>query len=104
MNLFRLLLGRRLANREAEEHKIGAFEGVPAMGLDGLGSSSYGHPFQGVCYFFACSNILSPYFGGDNSIQIGRRIFSRARSGGVMLAMAMRRPRGTAGGEILAVS
>jgi amino acid transporter len=42
MSLARILLGRRLANREGEERKIGAFEGVPAMGLDGLGSSSYG--------------------------------------------------------------
>jgi amino acid transporter len=37
-----LLLGRRLANRELGEKRIGAFEGVPTMGLDGLGSSSYG--------------------------------------------------------------
>ncbi|WP_217429747.1 APC family permease [Sphingomonas bacterium] len=37
-----LLLGRRLANRESGEHKIGWIAGVPAMGLDGLGSSSYG--------------------------------------------------------------
>jgi amino acid transporter len=37
-----LLLGRRLANKEHETHKIGWFEGVPAMGLDGLGSASYG--------------------------------------------------------------
>jgi len=36
------ILGRRLANREQAERKIGAFEGVPAMGLDGLGSSAYG--------------------------------------------------------------
>ena len=42
MSLTALLLGRRLANREAEERRIGAFEGVPAMGLDGLGSASYG--------------------------------------------------------------
>jgi amino acid transporter len=42
MSLTSLLLGRRLANREAEGRKIGAFEGVPAMGLDGLGSASYG--------------------------------------------------------------
>lgn len=42
MSLTTLLLGRRLANREAENRKIGAFEGVPAMGLDGLGSASYG--------------------------------------------------------------
>ena len=42
MSLTTLLLGRRLANREAEGRKIGALEGVPAMGLDGLGSASYG--------------------------------------------------------------
>ncbi len=38
----RLLLGRPLANREAKEQKLGVFAGVPAMGLDGLGSASYG--------------------------------------------------------------
>ncbi len=37
-----VLFGRRLANEEAEQHKIGVLEGVPAMGLDGLGSASYG--------------------------------------------------------------
>jgi amino acid transporter len=42
MWLRRLLLGRTLANREQAERKIGAFEGVPAMGLDGLGSAAYG--------------------------------------------------------------
>jgi amino acid transporter len=41
-SLANLVLGRRLANRESKERKIGAFEGVPAMGLDGLGSSAYG--------------------------------------------------------------
>src|SRR3569833_966076 len=42
MNLRALLLGRRLANKEQEERRIGAFAGIPAMGLDGLGSSAYG--------------------------------------------------------------
>jgi amino acid transporter len=42
VSLLNFVLGRRLANREAEQRKIGAFEGVPAMGLDGLGSSAYG--------------------------------------------------------------
>ncbi len=42
MSFTTLLLGRRLANREAEGRKIGALEGVPAMGLDGLGSAAYG--------------------------------------------------------------
>jgi amino acid transporter len=42
MNLFDLLFGRRLANREGMQRKIGWFAGVPAMGLDALGSSSCG--------------------------------------------------------------
>jgi amino acid transporter len=42
MNLVALLFGRPLANREQEDRKIGWFAAVPAMGLDGLGSSSYG--------------------------------------------------------------
>ncbi len=42
ISLSRLLVGRPIANREAEERKIGVFEGVPAMGLDGLGSAAYG--------------------------------------------------------------
>ncbi len=42
MSLSRSLLGRTLANREAEQGKIGVLEGVPSMGLDGLGSAAYG--------------------------------------------------------------
>ncbi len=42
MSVTTLLLGSKLANRDATTRKIGAFEGVPAMGLDGLGSASYG--------------------------------------------------------------
>ncbi len=42
MSLTTLVFGRRLANKEAEGRKIGVLEGVPAMGLDGLGSASYG--------------------------------------------------------------
>ena len=41
-SLTRLLVGRRIANREADERKLGVFSGLPAMGLDGLGSASYG--------------------------------------------------------------
>jgi amino acid transporter len=37
-----LLLGRRLATNEQTERKIGVWAGVPALGLDGLGSSAYG--------------------------------------------------------------
>ena len=42
MALLELLIGRRLANREAEQRKITAIEGLPAIGLDGLASSAYG--------------------------------------------------------------
>ena len=42
VSFLELVLGRRLANRESKARKIGAFEGLPAMGLDGLGSSAYG--------------------------------------------------------------
>ena len=42
MSLTTLLIGRQLANKEAEERKIGVLEGLPAMGLDGLGSAAYG--------------------------------------------------------------
>lgn len=42
MGALDIILGRRLANREYGDRKIGAFEAVPAMGLDGIGSSAYG--------------------------------------------------------------
>src|ERR1044072_1495288 len=42
LSLLNFILGRRLSNQEHVERKITAFEGVPAMGLDGLGSSAYG--------------------------------------------------------------
>ncbi len=42
MSIMSTLLGRTLANREAEGDKIGVLEGVPSMGLDGLGSAAYG--------------------------------------------------------------
>ncbi len=42
MTLTKLLLGRALANREGKQRRIGVFEGLPAMGLDGLGSAAYG--------------------------------------------------------------
>ena len=42
MTIESALLGRTLANREAEGGKIGVLEGVPSMGLDGLGSAAYG--------------------------------------------------------------
>jgi len=38
----RILIERRLANQEGQVRKITAIEGVPAMGLDGLGSPAYG--------------------------------------------------------------
>ena len=42
MPLISALLGRTLANKEAEGQKIGVLAGLPAMGLDGLGSAAYG--------------------------------------------------------------
>lgn len=42
MAFIEFVLGRRLSNREQGTRKIGWFEAVPAMGLDGLGSASYG--------------------------------------------------------------
>lgn len=42
MRLMRLVLGRRLATAEQADQKIGVASGVPAIGLDGLASSSYG--------------------------------------------------------------
>ena len=42
MTVLNLLFGQRLSNRDQDSRKIGWFEAVPAMGLDGLGSSSYG--------------------------------------------------------------
>ncbi len=41
-SLTRLLIGRPVANREAEGRRIGVLEGLPAMGLDGLSSAAYG--------------------------------------------------------------
>lgn len=37
-----LVLGRHLASDEEEEHKAGVVTGIPMLGLDALGSSSYG--------------------------------------------------------------
>jgi len=42
LSLTKLLIGRPVSNREAEGRKLGVFSGLPAMGLDGLGSASYG--------------------------------------------------------------
>ncbi len=39
---FDRLLGHPLPSQEQEENKIGVLRGVPALGLDGLGSSAYG--------------------------------------------------------------
>jgi hypothetical protein len=41
MLLLRILLGRPLANYEQSERKLGPLVGVPAIRLDGLGSSAY---------------------------------------------------------------
>ena len=42
MNFLNILIGRRLANAEAQGRKITTVEGFAAMGLDGLSSSAYG--------------------------------------------------------------
>src|SRR3982751_3462554 len=42
MTVMNLILGRPLATSEQEDVKIGVVAGLPAMGLDGLGSSAYG--------------------------------------------------------------
>ncbi len=42
LSLISVVFGRRIANRESECRKLGVFEGLPAMGLDGLGSAAYG--------------------------------------------------------------
>lgn len=42
LSLMKLFIGRPVANREAEGRKLGILTGIPAMGLDGLGSASYG--------------------------------------------------------------
>jgi amino acid transporter len=41
-SLTKLLIGRPVANREAQGRKLGIFTGLPAMGLDGLASAAYG--------------------------------------------------------------
>jgi amino acid transporter len=57
-----LVLGRRLANREFQDHKIGALEAVPAMGLDGLGSSAYG-PEAALTILVALGSASLSYIG-----------------------------------------
>ena len=42
MHLLDIILGRPLATSEEEERRIGVFAGVPSLGLDALGSASYG--------------------------------------------------------------
>jgi len=57
-----LVLGRTLLNREHRRRKIGAFEGVPAMGLDGIGSSSYG-PEAALAILIPLGAVGSSYIG-----------------------------------------
>lgn len=42
MSLTTILFGRRLASDEEEKEQIGAFSGIPVLGLDALASASYG--------------------------------------------------------------
>ncbi len=62
MRLIDVLLGRALANREQGRQRIGWFAAVPAMGLDGLGSASYGPE--------AAMTVLAP-FGALGLVWIG---------------------------------
>src|SRR5260370_21849484 len=64
MDLWGILIGRRLAKREGKGRKITALEGVAAMGLDGLGSSAYGPE--------AALTILIPL--GAERLHLGRPI------------------------------
>src|SRR5689334_24036270 len=48
LSLIDLILGRRLGNREAGERQLAVTTGVPAMGLDAIGSASYG-PARASC-------------------------------------------------------
>src|SRR5579875_2618095 len=41
-SLANLVFGRAIANVQAQSKSLTVFEGVPAMGLDGIGSASYG--------------------------------------------------------------
>ena len=41
-SLTKLLVGRPIANREAEGRKLNVLTGLPAMGLDGIASAAYG--------------------------------------------------------------
>ena len=41
-SIFRLLFGRPLKTSEGHTQKVGPFRGIPILGLDALGSASYG--------------------------------------------------------------
>jgi amino acid transporter len=41
-SVFSILFGRRLRTTEAKSEQVGAIQGVPILGLDAIGSSSYG--------------------------------------------------------------
>ena len=42
LSLLDFLIGRRVANREADAQKLGVLQAIPAMGLDSLSSAAYG--------------------------------------------------------------
>jgi amino acid transporter len=62
MRLKELLLGRRLANAEETEVRIGPLEAIPDMGLDGLSSSAYGP--EAALSVLAPLGILAPLYAG----------------------------------------
>src|SRR3954453_8053189 len=60
-------------------------------------------PLSGSLLPTVCPNRLNPYLDRGGFAQVGRKISSRARSGGVMLVASMRRSRRIASGEIYGI-
>jgi amino acid transporter len=69
-SLLRFLLGRTLANREQGERRIGTFEAVPAMGLDGLSSSAYG-PEAAMTILIPAGAVGLPFIGPILALIVG---------------------------------
>lgn len=60
---FKLLFGRRLKTAEAETQHVGPVQGVPILGLDALGSSSYG-PEAALAILISVGAAGLPYMEG----------------------------------------
>jgi amino acid transporter len=72
--LLRLVLGRRLRSGESSQQQVTALEGIPILGLDALGSSSYGPE--------AALTILIP-------LGAGGLIYAREVMGVILLVLAV---------------